>query len=675
MSWQYSPYLTPLLIAALICISLAIYLWRQPHPRGTTAFIILMLAVGEWSFGYALEVGSLALSAKILFAKAQYFGITATPVAWLAFAFQYTNRNHWLTRHNLIFLTIIPLITLVLVWTNEYHGFMWRNTYLEKIAGFYSLVLDHGPWFWVYVTYSYLLLIWGTFILLQTLLRQFRMFRGQAHILIIGVLAPWIGNALYISGASPFQNLDLTPLAFTVTGVAGVLGLYRYRLFEIMPLARGKIVDSFGDCVIVLDELDRIVDLNQAAQQLLNHQSAKAVGQPVTEIFTHQPEMQRYLQSPIVETQIEIALSHDQQQRFYDLQIAYLNNDLGHLSGRMIVLHDITKRKQTEFALREREMRLRSIIDAALDGVIMIDAQGIVTDWNSQAEVLFGWSKAEAAGSPLRTLIIPPAYQEAHERGLAHFLATKEGPILNKRVEITALHRTGREFPVELTVSVIPHEETYLFNAFIRDITDQKLAEEALQVYANELEQSNQELKDFVHIASHDLQEPLRKIRVFAERLTSTYHEDIDTRGQDYLARMQNSTKRMQALINDLLAYSRITTDSRPFIPVDLNLILQGVISDLEISIEEKAAKLQVDHLPTIEADPTQMRQLLQNIISNGLKFQQPDTPPLITIQTLTHTNPKYTTITITDNGIGIEKKFIDHIFGVFSTLAQSSRI
>lgn len=207
------------------------------------------------------------------------------------------------------------------------------------------------------------------------------------------------------------------------------------------------------------------------------------------------------------------------------------------------------------------------------------------------------------------------------------------------------------------------------------EITEQKLAEEKLRVYSKKLELSNQELSDFASIAAHDLQEPLRKIQSFSDRLKVKAKDTLAPEAVDYLDRIQSSAQRMQILINDLLTYSRVTTKAQPFLILDLNQIVANVVSDLEVRLEESQGSIQVDPLPSIEADATQIYQLFQNLINNALKFRKPGTTPLVKVackifeeSPLGRAGPACQ-ISITDNGIGFDEKYLDRIFTIFQRL------
>jgi light-regulated signal transduction histidine kinase (bacteriophytochrome)/HAMP domain-containing protein len=205
-------------------------------------------------------------------------------------------------------------------------------------------------------------------------------------------------------------------------------------------------------------------------------------------------------------------------------------------------------------------------------------------------------------------------------------------------------------------------------------------AERSMQEYAAELERSNRDLQDFANIASHDMQEPLRKIQVFSDLMQMRYGEDLDERGVEYLERMQSAAHRMQELINDLLAYSRISTRAKPFEPVDLNHIIQEVLTDFDLQIEKGGAVVKAEELPKIEADPIQMHQLFQNLISNALKFHKTGQAPVVKIsgEKITgleagkdggqHEARRYQ-IRVSDEGIGFEEKYRERIFLPFQRL------
>ncbi len=218
------------------------------------------------------------------------------------------------------------------------------------------------------------------------------------------------------------------------------------------------------------------------------------------------------------------------------------------------------------------------------------------------------------------------------------------------------------------------------FSKITRDLTERKRAEEKLQAFALRLERSNRELEQFASVAAHDLQEPLRKIQAFGDRLKTKCGASLSEDGQDYLERMLHAAIRMRTLINDLLTFSRLTTKAQPFVPVNLAAVAREVVSDLEDRIQQTGAQVHLAELPTIDADPLQIRQLLQNLLGNALKFHRSDAVPLLRIdgKLLDRPGPDgpgrvedsaVCQLLVQDNGIGFEEQYLDRIFDVFQRL------
>lgn len=239
----------------------------------------------------------------------------------------------------------------------------------------------------------------------------------------------------------------------------------------------------------------------------------------------------------------------------------------------------------------------------------------------------------------------------------------------------------SRIFIVNGQTLVVPDSDQKLLLLGIQDITERKITELKLEAYTKQLEKSNQELQDFASITSHDLQEPLRKIQAFSDLLRIELGHDLSESVEKYMDRIQNAAKRMQILINDLLAYSRVTTRANPFVPVNMIDIINDVLSDLEIHIRDTQAQITVNGSLQLNADPLQMRMLIQNLISNGLKFHLPNLPPRIEINMYDIAPEKVTKIqldqlpipmceiTVKDYGIGFSEKYLSKIFLIFQRL------
>ncbi len=363
MAWQWSPYIVPLLVAAAVLAVLAFYAWRRRPAPGATWFALLMLAAAEWSLAYALELGSSDLPAKVLWAKVEYVGIATTPAAWLIFALQYTGREKWVTPRNVILLTLVPLATVALAWTNESHHLLYAGNGFDVSGTHPVTVPTFGPWFWVHVGYSYLLLALGLFLISYRLARSPDLHRGQRVAILMGLLMPWTVDVVSMLvlplGFGVYLGLDLTPFAFVLTGLAATWGLLRFRLLDIVPIARELVIESMGTGVIVLDVRNRVVDLNAAAGRIVGWTPSGAVGRPATQVLSGLQAFSEHSRDA-TPTDAEISLGEGSARRSLELRVTPLCDRRDRLVGRLLLLHDVTDRKRAEetLLLRNRELIL-----------------------------------------------------------------------------------------------------------------------------------------------------------------------------------------------------------------------------------------------------------------------------------------------------------------------------
>ncbi len=346
---QFNPYLTPIILAVMLLTVSIFFTWQRRATASLALWVLLfLLVVLEWTLGYGWELLVTTLPLKILAAKVQYFGIISSPVIWFIFALWFTGREKWLTRPKVLLLMIIPLITLLLVWTNEWHGLIWTANRLHSFGSYSMMEMSFGLGFWIHTLYSYGVYVYGLILFGQSMIRSSQIYRGQAGLLFLGGITPFVGNALFISGSSPYPYLDITPILFSFTGAMTTWAIFRFRLLDILPVARDTIIESIGDGVLVMDIQGRVVDLNPAAQSTLHCKPSKILGQPATEALSQWPSLVKYFRNPS-ETTTEIVLEGF----YYDLRILPLNNRRSRPSGWLAVWRDITERKQAEAELQK----------------------------------------------------------------------------------------------------------------------------------------------------------------------------------------------------------------------------------------------------------------------------------------------------------------------------------
>jgi PAS domain S-box-containing protein len=337
-----------------------------------------------------------------------------------------------------------------------------------------------------------------------------------------------------------------------------------------------------------------------------------------------------------------------------------------------------------EAALRESEELNRTLLASLPQRVFYKDRQLIFRGVNATFAADLGKTPEEVVGRN---------DFDFFPRELAEKYRADDLRVMQERKPVTLEERNvaqGRERIVEVVKAPVIDRagEVIGLVGLFTDITARKQAEARLQEYTRRLAQNNRELQEFAYVSSHDLQEPLRKVRAFGDRLQAKCGDVLTPEGKDYLARMQNAALRMQMLIEALLAYSRITTKARPYEMVNLGQIAREVLGDLEIRIEQTNARVTVGELPEIQADPVQMRQLLQNLLGNSLKFHRPGVPLEIELSAKVFTATEgaahhvsaalladyppetlFCQIQVRDNGIGFDNKYAERIFGVFQRL------
>jgi PAS domain S-box-containing protein len=345
-------------------------------------------------------------------------------------------------------------------------------------------------------------------------------------------------------------------------------------------------------------------------------------------------------------------------------------------SKTVLELHVESRTKDLQVLQR----RYEHILNSAGEGICGLDAQGKIIFANPAVARFTGWKPEELTGK---------TEQQIFGRSGAEIWAALAGHTSGVCV---FQRKDATSFPVEFVKTAIKEDERVVGAVLVfKDITERKQTEEALSYKAAELTRSNAELEQFAFVASHDLQEPLRKIQAFGDRLKTRCDGAFAAEARDYLERMQSAATRMRTLIDDLLAFSRVIRSAEPFVPVNLSSVAGEVLSDLEVRIEKTGARMEVGDLPTIDADPTQMRQLLLNLVGNSLKFQPPGATPVVKIQARiferapmadtgflrknaaggapVSATESWCELTVQDNGIGFEEKYAEKVFAVFQRL------
>ena len=434
------------------------------------------------------------------------------------------------------------------------------------------------------------------------------------------------------------------------------------------------LLEAAPDAMVVVNQGGEIVLLNVQAEKQFGYSRDELVGQKVKNII---PEgfAERLIADGTrsaaealaqqIGTGIElIARRKDGSEFPIEIMLSPLESAEGILVTAAI--RDISVRKAAEKHLAQMEGRYRGLLEAAPDAMVVVNQGGEIVLLNVQAEKQFGYRRDELVGQKVKN-IIPEGFAE---RLIADALRSAEDALaqqIGTGIELTGRRKDGSEFPIEIMLSPLESAEGILVTAAIRDITARKKAEAHLLQKVEELNRSNEELGQFAYIASHDLQEPLRMVASYTQLLSRRYKGKLDSDADEFIAFAVDGASRMQRLIQDLLAYSRVGTKGRDLLDISSEEALQQALMNLRGAIEESGALVTHDPLPTVLADEMQLIQLFQNLVGNAIKYQNPGVPR-VHISAARNGGKKWM-FSVRDNGLGIDPQYFERIFGMFQRL------
>jgi PAS domain S-box-containing protein len=498
-------------------------------------------------------------------------------------------------------------------------------------------------------------------------------------------LAQQIGTGIELTGrrrdGSEFPiELMLSPLA----SAEGILVTAAIRDISIRKAAEEHLAQMEGryrglleaapDAMVVVNQGGEIVLLNLRAEKQFGYPRDELLGQPVKNII---PEgfAERLIADDLrsaeealaqqIGTGIELTGRRRDGSEF---PIELMLSPLASAEGILVTaaIRDISIRKAAEQHLAQMEGRYRGLLEAAPDAMVVVNQGGEIVLLNLRAETQFGYPRDELLGQPVKN-IIPEGFAE---RLIADDLRSAEEALaqqIGTGIELTGQRKDGSEFPIELMLSPLASAEGILVTAAIRDISIRKAAERRLAEKVQELNRSNDELGQFAYIASHDLQEPLRMVASYTQLLSRRYKGKLDSDADEFIAFAVDGANRMQRLIQDLLTYSRVGTKGDELIDTSSEEALQQALTNLQGVIEDSGALVTHDPLPPVRADATLLVQLFQNLVGNAIKYQNLGIPR-VHVSAVRNTKKGWE-FSVKDNGIGIDPKYFERIFGMFQRL------
>jgi len=449
-------------VAASVSVAIAIYL--APHWKNISVrvLIFLMVAVAVWSLAYGMEFISPDLTLKLWWVKVEYFGAAWVGPLIFSFILVIAGGKWQLNKTGYVLLSFVPLLVIILVLTNNDHHLMWSHAWLDLSGRAPAMAYSREIGFWGYTAVSYILILVGTIVLIHSLISARGIFRKQLVVVLVGIMFPWFSNVLYLFGFEELKTLDLTPVSFTISGIAFSWGLLRYQMLDLIPLAHKAVLDSMGDPIIALDMNDRILEINRAAQTLFKTSALVPAQNEVKEVFPLLYEqIVKFRQHHPID--VETSFAVETMLTYWNLRISPLLSRKEKQIGWLIILRDITDRDTAEKAVKESERIQRIILEASPNPIVYYNKTGEVTYLNPAFTKVFGWHLDELLGK--RIDFVPEenfeetkkAIQKTYDKpsGNYNFITrriTKTGEILDVSINST-LSRTKDGSPGSMVVN------------------------------------------------------------------------------------------------------------------------------------------------------------------------------------------------------------------------------
>lgn len=422
-----------------------------------------------------------------------------------------------------------------------------------------------------------------------------------------------------------------------------------------------SIVEATPNAIVLVDRDRRIRLVNRKAEEMFGYPRVELIGTPVAALI---PERYQAAHSGHVDTFFSkpetraMGIGRDLFGRRKDGSEVPIEIGLSPIETTdglwtLASIIDISERKRAQ-------ERFELVVEASPSAMIMIDGQRRIRLVNRRAEELFGYRRAEFLGQPIE-MLVPVRSRERHPGHVAGFAAQPEMRPMGAGRELFGLRKDGSEMPVEIGLTPIETPDGHYVVASIIDITARKHGED-------ELRRSNAELEQFAYVASHDLQEPLRMVANYTELLQQRYGGKLDEKAEKYIRYASDGARRMQRLVSDLLTYSRVGSQGKPLAVVNADHVLDAVSHSLQRLVRDSGATIEYGALPIVMADAVQLHQLLQNLISNAIKFRS-EASPRIRIDA--QANGPYWTFRVADNGIGVDMQYAQRIFQMFQRLHE----
>ena len=700
-------YIVTLSLTAVVTTGLIVLAWQRRHMTGAYALMALAVALVVWGITEALEGAARDVATMVIISKLSYFGIASVPPLWLVFAIQRTGSRGWISRRALLLLALPSAVMLPLVLTNEWHGLVWAELSLAELDDFSLLEPTHGPAFWVFAAYAYTMIFAATYLLVRVALRSLRGDRAQVIVLIVSVLVPSAASLMHVLGLPPLVYIDLTPLIFSISALIVGWMLLRLDSLHNLPVAHRTIIENMEDGVLVVDLSGTIIDANSAAARLLGWPNEALAGERLITVLIDHPEVRQLYQELTApgsdQRRDETLLGRDKVETFVELSVLDLSAIDGNTVGQVIVIRDITERKQAQVqaarrmaeltALRQIDQLISStlevqvVLENALDSALRMTGAdaGFISLSEDKHQVIVHTSdgyplplvgKHLAAADGITGRVIRNQRPEfvvnvrADPDYVADRMATRSQMVVplvvhDRLVGLLTLEADDPqrfiEGGYEFVRLLAGHIAAAVDNARLYTMTQNQLSKlEELYVQVSELEKLK---TDMIRLASHDLRNPLGTMVICLDLMASE-EDKLTPEHRRHLDLLIRLTHQIERLVNEILSSERYQQQGMQQ-DVDIQSLVCRVLVEHDDSLRDKLLVLRTD-LPAepvlVLGDESQLREALANLMSNAIKY----TPEGGQVRVSLKTVRDVVVFNVADTGYGIPQEMQERLFQPF---------
>jgi len=461
-----------LVLSGIITLFLAGYGYRYRSYPLAIPYIIIMILSSFWALNYAAELSVLDLPLKIILHNIRNVFIPFMSVVELWLVLLLIGKQKWLKPVYIALLLFIPVVTAILSITSGYHS-LFRYDFAIDLSGSLPILLfQNAPWYKFYLVFTYGILFLSSILLLIGLNETNKFYRTQKWLALLALLFPVIGSIIFEVGFSSIKGFNPAPSLLGITGIIYTVAIFRYGFLDLIPIGRSSIIDSLQTPMFILDSQSRLVDLNPAAERLFHISQPFSIGKRIDEIAPGWTDLLAFLQNPSLQTH-ELCLKNSDGEWFFEVIHSYLQSKPGVVSGEIIILNDKTYQKKLEDELKKSEEKYRLLFDNAPIGIGMVSSSGRIVEVNRTIEAITGYDHDELIAKSLPDIYATPeTYEDIRAR------VQKVGPVHGYEIQLQ--HRDGGTFPCLIDDLLVQIDNQVVHYITLRDITEQRKAEQAL---------------------------------------------------------------------------------------------------------------------------------------------------------------------------------------------------